>query len=154
MKIIAALLVSLTWVQVYACNQNNHTGSGSNSNNITNEDTMKLKITIGTNVFMAILYNNATVAAFKAKLPMSINMNEVNGNEKYFDLTGNLLVNASNPVTIHAGDLMLWGSNTLILFYKTFSTSYSYTKLGRIDNPSRLAAAMGSGNVLVTYELK
>ena len=47
---------------------------------------MKLKITIGTNTFTATVYNNATATAFKAKLPMTINMTELNGNEKYFDL--------------------------------------------------------------------
>ncbi|MGZ8537629.1 MAG: cyclophilin-like fold protein, partial [Flavisolibacter sp.] len=117
MKITTAFLVSLIWVQVYACTTNNDKVSGSNSNNITNEDTMKLKLSIGTNVFTITLYNNATVTAFKASLPMSINMIELNGNEKYFDLTDYLTVNATNPGTIQAGDLMLYGANTLVLFY-------------------------------------
>jgi hypothetical protein len=115
---------------------------------------MKLKITIGTYVFIATLYNNATVTAFKAKLPININMTELNGNEKYSDFTGNLPVNASKPGTIQAGDLMLYGSNTLVLFYKTLSTSYSYTRLGHVDNPSGIATALGSGNATVKFELE
>ena len=115
---------------------------------------MKLKITIGANTFNARLYNNATVAAFKTRLPMTINMAELNGNEKYFDLPDNLPANASNPGTIQTGDLMLYGSNTLVLFYKSFSTSYNYTPMGRIDNTSGLTAALGSGNVTATFELE
>ena len=115
---------------------------------------MKLKITIGTNTFTAALYSNTTAAAFKEKLPLTINMSELNGNEKYFDLPNNLPSNASNPGTIQAGDVMLYGSNTLVLFYKTFSTSYNYTRLARIDNPSELTAALGSGNITVKFELE
>lgn len=114
---------------------------------------MKLKITIGGNTFNATVYNNATATAFKTKLPMTINMTELNGNEKLFDLPDNLPTNASNPGTIQTGDLMLYGSKTLVLFYKTFPTSYSYTRLARIDNPTGLTDALGSGNVTVTFEL-
>jgi hypothetical protein len=81
-------------------------------------------------------------------------MRELNGNEKYFDLPNNLPANASNPGTIQTGDLMLYGSNTVALFYKSFSTPYSYTRLGRIDNISGLTAALGSGNITVTFELE
>ena len=122
--------------------------------NVSITDSMKLKITVGTNVFTATLYSNATVAAFKSRLPMTINMRELNGNEKYFDLPNSLPVNASNPGTIQTGDLMLYGSNTVVLFYKSFSTSYIYTRLGRIDNPSALTAALGTGNVTVKFEVE
>ena len=115
---------------------------------------MKLKITIGANAFTATLYKNETATAFKEKLPMTITMNELNGNEKYFDLPGNLPANASNPGTIQAGDLMLYVSNTLVLFYKSFTTSYNYTPIGRIENTEGLAAALGAGNVTVKFELE
>src|SRR5438045_9190851 len=87
---------------------------------------MKLKITAGQTVFNATLFDNATAIAFKDWLPLTITMTELNGNEKYFDLAGSLPTNASNPVTIKNGDLMIYGSNTLVLFYNTFSHSYSY----------------------------
>lgn len=120
-----------------------------------NAENMKdtLTITIGDKVFTATLEANATVAAFKVMLPLTVSMTELNGNEKFFDLPSSLPTNSSNPHTINAGDLMLWGSNTLVLFYKTFNTSYSYTRLGNIEHPNGLSQALGSGNVTVTFEL-
>jgi hypothetical protein len=109
--------------------------------------------TIGSNQFTATLESNAAATEFKKMLPLTINMKDLNSNEKFFDLPSNLPTNASNPRTINSGDLMLWGSNTLVLFYKTFNTSYSYTRLGKIENPSGLSQALASVNVTVTFEL-
>ena len=153
MKPLITILSCLIYIQLFAC-CNKSSQVISSPDNVLNTDSMKLKITIGTNTFTATLYNNATVNAFKTRLPMTINMRELNGNEKYFDLADNLPANASNPDTIQTGDLMLYGSNTLVLFYKSFSTSYSYTPMGRIDNTSGLTAALGSGNISVKFELE
>ena len=111
-----------------------------------------IRITIGERVFNATLEANDAATAFKAMLPLTINMSELNGNEKFFDLPSNIPGNASNPRTINSGDLMLWGSKTLVLFYKTFTTSYSYTRLGKIEDPSGLQNALGVGNVMVIFE--
>ena len=152
MKPVFTFLVFLISIQLFACDKNNEiTGS---INDTPNTDNMKLKITIGSDTFNASVYTNATATAFKAKLPLTINMMELNGNEKYFDLPVNLPANASNPGTIQAGDLMLYGSNTLVLFYKSFSTSYNYTPIARIDNPSGLVSALGAGNITVKFELQ
>lgn len=113
----------------------------------------KIKIKIGSDTFTATVFHSETTTAFKAILPITVTMTELNGNEKYFDLAADLPTNASSPGTIHAGDLMLWRYNTVVLFYKTFSTSYNYTKIGRIDDPSGLSVAVGSGSVTVTFEL-
>ena len=125
-----------------------------NPNNVLNKDSMKLKIIIGTTAFTATLYNNPTVTAFKTRLPMTVNMRDLNANEKYFDMPDNLPANASNPGTIQSGDLMLYGSNTLVVFYRSFSTSYNYTPIGRIDDMAGLTSALGSGNVTVTFALQ
>ena len=131
-----------------------------NGNNLPVKDsamstfTNVITIEIGSQSYKATLYNNPTVEAFKELLPLSINMVELNQNEKYYDLPKSLPTNASNPTTIENGDLMLYGSKTLVLFYKTFPTSYSYTKIGKVENPAGLAKTLGEGNVKVTFKLE
>jgi hypothetical protein len=111
-----------------------------------------INIIIGEKHFTAILESNAAAIEFKKMLPLTVSMKDLNSNEKFFDLPMSLPANAADPRTINSGDLMLWASNTLVLFYKTFNTSYSYTRLGRIENPNGIAEALGSGNVMVAFE--
>lgn len=117
------------------------------------QEPTKIKITAGNISFSATLQDNETATAFKAMLPLTLNMSELNGNEKYGSLPNSLPTNASNPGTIQNGDLMLYGSNTLVVFYKTFSTAYSYTKIGKIDIPTGLENALGTGSVTVKFEI-
>jgi hypothetical protein len=120
--------------------------------NITPMANGKIKITVNSQTFTATLLDNNSAKVFREMLPVTLNMTELNGNEKYNDLPNSLPTNSSNPGTIKNGDLMLYGSKTLVLFYKTFSTSYSYTKLGSIDDVASLASALGTVNVTVTFE--
>ena len=128
----------------------NEDPNDNNGDNPENTRTMTLKI--GNSTFTATLADNATAQAFAAMLPMNLSMSELNNNEKYVYLDQSLPAQASSPGTIQTGDIMLYGSSCVVLFYKTFSTSYSYTRIGRVDNPDGLAAAVGSGSVTVLFE--
>lgn len=110
-----------------------------------------MNITIGNITFTATLADNDTANAFKDMLPITVNMNEHGGNEKFYDLPHNLPVASSKPDTIHTGDIMLYGSRTLVLFYKTFRTTYSYTRIGTVNVPEGLAEAVGAGSTTVTF---
>lgn len=112
----------------------------------------QINVVIGSNTFTATLADSETGEAFAALLPLTVTMNELNGNEKYHYLSFSLPTAAYQPGTIHVGDLMLYGNNCVVLFYETFNSSYSYTRLGAIDDHSGLAAALGSGNVSVRFE--
>jgi hypothetical protein len=138
-------LIYLTFISVFIL------GSSFSDHKIAK---VKMKITVNAQTFTATLLDNNSAKAFKEMLPLTIKMIELNGNEKYCDLKKSLPTNPANLKTITNGDLMLYGSETLVLFYETFSTSYSYTKIGQVDNTSGLASALGSGNVTVTFELE
>ena len=116
------------------------------------ENTMQINVIVGTKTFTATLADSETGRAFAQLLPMTLPMTELNGNEKYHYLDSSLPTDSYRPGTIHAGDLMLYGNNCVVLFYETFSSSYSYTRIGSIDDPSGLAAALGTGNVSVRFE--
>jgi hypothetical protein len=151
-----SLLMILACLSIILCSASSCDKNDDNSNTENNTPMAngKIKITVNSQTFTATLLDNNSAKAFKEMLPLTINMIELNGNEKYYDLPNSLPTNSSNPQTIKNGDLMLYGSKTLVLFYKTFSTSYSYTKLGSVDDVTGLVSALGSGNVTVTFEVE
>jgi hypothetical protein len=112
-----------------------------------------MNITIGNRTFTAKMYDNETTRSLIAQLPMTVNMSELGGREKYYRLSSDLPAEATEkPETIHAGEIMSWSSNNLVLFYNTFSNSYGgYVKLGYIEDISGLASALGTGSVQVTF---
>ncbi|WP_019879965.1 cyclophilin-like fold protein [Succinispira mobilis] len=123
--------------------------------NVESEKMINAKITVGDKVFPVKLYNNETTRALIVKLPMTVSMTELNGREKYYHLSENLPVKSTEtPATIHAGEIMCWSSNSLVLFYNTFSNSNGgYVRLGYIEDISGLKEVLGKGDVQVTFEI-
>lgn len=113
-----------------------------------------IPVTISANgrQFEANLLNNASTQALLAQMPMTVTMDEMNGNEKYYYLSSALPTDTGSIGSIHTGDLMLFGSDCLVLFYEDFRTSYRYTRLGTVSNPEELSEALGRGSVQVTFE--
>lgn len=148
-----SLILILAFMSIFISSASSCGKEDENNTNTENTTSMangKIKLTVNSLIFTATLLDNNSAKAFKEMLPITVNMVELNNNEKYFDLPNSLPTNSSNPQAINSGDLMLYGSKTLVLFYKTFSTSYSYTRLGKIDDTTGLATALGSGNVTIT----
>lgn len=149
---IISVLTGSAWAKETSAPAIVTTENVDDQNDLTMNTTIRIKV--GNQTFTATLFDTEAANAFKALLPLTVNMKELNNNEKFYQLPQSLPVNASNPGTITKGDLMLWGSNTVVLFYQTFSTSYRYTKLGKIDNPTGLTQALGAGDVMVTFEME
>ena len=112
---------------------------------------LRMWLTVGERRFAITLTDNAAARAFAELLPLTLDMSELNSNEKHAELPKALPANPSRPGTIRNGDLMLYGSTTLVVFYLTFDSSYSYTRLGRVDDPTGLAQALGPRSVRVIF---
>ncbi len=56
---------------------------------------------------------------------------------------------AQRPGPVDGGDLLGCGDDCIVLFYESFSSGYSYTRLGRVENAGGLAGVLGRGSVTV-----
>ncbi|MCS6811298.1 MAG: cyclophilin-like fold protein [Tepidimonas sp.] len=108
-------------------------------------------MTVGPHAFVVVLADTEAARAFAHMLPASFEMSDLNRNEKMVRLPRPLPTTIVQPGTIHAGDVMLWGEDTLVVFYETFQSPYRYTRIGRIEQPHGLAQALGAGNVRITF---
>ena len=111
-------------------------------------------MTIGGSEHQLWLENSATARAFAAMLPLSTEMSELNGNEKYVYLDTALPASPQRVRRVSAGDVMLYGSSCLVVFYKSFDTPFSYTRIGRVADPDALAGLERAGAVSVQFALK
>ena len=102
--------------------------------------------------FTAVLEDNETARALVDRLPLSIPMVELNGNEKYYQFAEPLPANPQSVNRVEAGDIMLFQDDCLVIFYEGHSTSYPYTPIGKIGETEGLATALGTGNVTVELE--
>ncbi|MBR4672662.1 MAG: hypothetical protein IKO78_05650 [Bacilli bacterium] len=149
MKKIKLILILLLLFATIGCSFNKESDNQNSSETTNSNEVIKsVKAIINGKEYIISLENNETSKSFVNYLPQELKMNELNGNEKYVYLDKSLPTNASNPKRINAGDVMLYGDNCLVIFYKSFDTSYSYTKIGHIDNLPDL----GSDNITVKFE--
>ena len=116
-----------------------------------NEDnqSMTIKITAGGKTFTADIEDSETGKAFLAKLPLSLDMSELNGNEKYC-YGVDLPRSDKHYDSIAAGDLMLYSGNGVVLFYGSAGGN-SYTRIGKLSSTDGLKEALGTGNISVTF---
>jgi len=108
-----------------------------------------MNIKVNNKIFKIVLEDNKTVKSLTQKLPIKLEMSDLNNNEKYCYLNFTLPTDSKSVKSIKKGDVMLFGSNCLVIFYKSFTTSYSYTKIGHIENPADIETALGRKDIKV-----
>lgn len=110
-----------------------------------------IRLEAGGRVFFLRLEDNETARAFEAMLPMTLEMSDLNANEKYCYLKNPLPSKPEAVGAIRAGDVLMFGEDCVVVFYKSFSTSYRYTRIGRVEDAAALESALGSENVTVSF---
>lgn len=115
------------------------------------ENVMTMTMNINEQQFEVRLHDNPAAKAFVNTLPLQLEMDELNGNEKFADLPHTFPSSPVRPGTIQIGDLMLYGTQTLVLFYSSFESSYRYTPIGKVINPENLPAQMDKNKILVRF---
>jgi hypothetical protein len=157
-RILVSILIIVSIFMITGCNSKNKDNEINNNENSKietnkkennpNEVISSVRATINGKQYTIQLEDNETAKGFANLLPQEFNMSELNGNEKYKYLDITLPTNSSNPKHIVSGDVMLYGNNCLVIFYKSFDTSYSYTKIGHIDNLDDL----GNASITARFE--
>jgi hypothetical protein len=122
-----------------------------NINPSLKESPMTVKMNIDDQQFEVILHDNPAAKAFVNTLPLQLGMEELNANEIFADLPHKLPSSPVRPGTIHAGDLMLYGTQTLVLFYASFESSYRYTPIGKVIHPENLPAMVDKKKIGVRF---
>ena len=137
------LLVCIVIIGIFSI-----TGCKRVDNSMKVSDDKMISVIIDGKTYKLNLESNTTVDEFIKLLPKEYTMNELNGNEKYVYINESLSTVKNMPKRIEKGDVMLYGDNCIVIFYKSFDTNYSYTKIGHIDDLDDL----GNKDIVVRFE--
>jgi len=111
-----------------------------------------LKMRIGDEEFTVDVDFGAAGQEFARATPFELEMTDLNKNEKYYQGADKFEnVDAKNVNMIEIGDVMLYGDDTIVIFYDNFKTEYQYTRLGWIEEKAKLVEALGDGDVAVSF---
>ncbi len=113
-----------------------------------------IELKIDNQVIDVFWVDNSSVNALKefAKDGLTINMHEYGGFEQTGSI-GHTLPSADTRIDVVTGDIVLYNSNQISIFYN--NSSWSYTKLGHINlSKNELKDLLDTDSVVVTFTLK
>jgi hypothetical protein len=115
-----------------------------------------LKIAVGDAELTAPLADNSPAAAPAEPLsekPLTLDMRDYGGFEKVGS-SGRSLPTNDERIDATAGDLILYRGSDFVIYYST--NSWTFTRLGRIDNAKKneLRQILGNGDVTVTLSVE
>lgn len=122
-------------------------------NDAKENEAIKIILQVGERAFTATMEENTAAAAFAELMeaaPVVIQMSDYSGFEKVGALGTGLPANDSR-ISTQPGDIVLYNGNQIVIFYGAHS--WSYTRLGKIDDLTGWEEALGSGEVTVTFSV-
>lgn len=125
----------------------------SNNTEVASEMTT-IQVIINGQEFEAELNDNEAAKQFTEMLPLQLDMEDLHDNEKYFYFSDDFDTEDQKLKEIHEGDLLIYDSKCLVLFYENFETTYQYTALGKISDTAGLKEALGAGTVTISFQTK
>ena len=157
--LILCFIITVIVVSVLLINKNDYPKDNETIENsemilkLESENNMSRDVNVVINInnksYKVNLEENSTVDEFIKMLPKEFNMKELNGNEKYVNIDKNLPTETYYPKHIEAGDIMLFGDNCVVVFYKSFDTTFGYTKIGHVDNIEDL----GKEDIVIKFDV-
>ena len=170
MKKFLTILFAIVLIVLTSCGKSNNSSvqpttdepsttitTPSGDNQTTKEDesaNMKLTLRIDGIEVDVIWADNDSVKALKnlAEDGLTINMSKYGGFEQVGSI-GSTLPSSDTRITTNPGDIVLYSSNQIVIFYD--SNTWSYTKLGHINlSKSELTDLLGDKDVVITLNLK
>ena len=169
MKKLLMILLAIMLIALTSCGKSNSTPTlttnepsitittPQDDNQTTKEDetaNMKLTLKIDGIEVDVIWSDNDSVKALKnlAKDGLTINMSKYGGFGQVGSI-GSTLPSSDTRIATNPGDIVLYSSNQIVIFYD--SNTWSYTKLGHINlSKSELTNLLGGEDVVITFNLK
>ncbi|MBQ0078951.1 MAG: hypothetical protein KBS66_03535 [Eubacterium sp.] len=111
----------------------------------------KMQVLVGDYTFTATLEDNQAVnelVDMMSEGDVVLKLDDYSGFEKVGSL-GCELTRSDKQTTTHSGDIVLYGGDNIVVFYG--SNSWSYTRIGKIDDLTNWEAALGNGSVTITF---
>ncbi|OUM68842.1 hypothetical protein PIROE2DRAFT_68647 [Piromyces sp. E2] len=101
--------------------------------------------------FKCTFEDNETTRELVKRFPLKMTMVDLNGTEKYHTLSEPLPVRIQPVDKVRYGDILLFQSRYLAVFYDTFDPVKQYSIIGKIDNPEKLREAVGTGSITASF---
>ena len=156
MKMIEIIISIVILLMSSACGDPASRGSGTSTSYVREVSQMEITIDVNGNKLTAALADSTAAKELAEKLKagsVTVTLNEYGGFEKVGDLPWSL-TKSDKQVSTEPGDIMLYQGDQMTIFYN--SNSWSYTKLGSIENTTQeeLESLFGEGDITVTLSLK